>query len=146
MRRGSSKTLLTVPVPVQRRCRVIAFRGVAEIIQNADDTEATFVEFRIINGHLVAVHDGRPVTLSDVLSLATPWLSNKTDNVLATGRFGIGLMTLRALSEVLDVHSGPYHVRLGDPTHRNDHRRGGHTRDDPPRDHDLYDVPLLRFG
>lgn len=91
-------------------------QGVAEIIQNADDTEATFVEFRIIDGHLVAVHDGRPVTLSDVLSLATPWLSNKTDNVLATGRFGIGLMTLRALSEVLDVHSGPYHVRLGDPT------------------------------
>lgn len=91
-------------------------QGLAEIIQNADDTAASYVEFRVIDGHLVAAHDGRLVTLSDVLSLATPWLSNKTDNVLATGRFGIGLMTLRALSDVLDVHSGHYHVRLGDPT------------------------------
>jgi len=87
-------------------------QGLAEIIQNADDTDATFVEFQIIDGYLIAVHDGHLVTLSDVLSLATPWLSNKTENVLATGRFGIGLMTLRALAGVLDVHSGPYHMRL----------------------------------
>ncbi|HUZ54038.1 MAG TPA: hypothetical protein VMU94_16120 [Streptosporangiaceae bacterium] len=90
-------------------------QGLSEIIQNADDAGASFVEFQIADGRLIAVHDGRPVTLSDVLSLATPWLSNKTENVLATGRFGIGLMTLRALGDVLDVHSGPYHVRLGDP-------------------------------
>jgi hypothetical protein len=90
-------------------------QGVAEIIQNADDTNATFVELQIIDGRLVAVHNGNPVTLSDVLSLATPWLSNKTDDAMATGRFGIGLMTLRALADVLDVHSGPYHMRLGDP-------------------------------
>lgn len=49
------------------------------------------------------------------LALATPWLTTKTDDVLATGRFGIGLMTLRALSNVIDVHSGPYHVRIGEP-------------------------------
>jgi hypothetical protein len=91
-------------------------QGLAEIIQNADDTAASYVEFRVRDGNLVAVHDGRLVTLSDVLSLATPWLSNKTADVLATGRFGIGLMTLRALSDVLDVHSGPYHIRLGEPT------------------------------
>ena len=93
-------------------------QGVAEIIQNADDAGATFVEFQIRDGHLIAVHDGRSVTLSDVLSLATPWLSNKTSNVAATGRFGIGLMTLRVLSDILDVHSDPYHVRLGDPAIR----------------------------
>jgi hypothetical protein len=92
------------------------FQGLAEIIQNADDAAATFVEFQVVAGHLIAMHDGHRVTLSDVLSLATPWLSNKTDNILATGRFGIGLMTLRALSDILDVHSGPYHLRLGDPT------------------------------
>lgn len=91
-------------------------QGLAEIIQNADDEGASFVHFRVVSGHLVAVHDGRPVTLSDVLSLATPWLSNKIDDVFKTGRFGIGLMTLRGLSDLLDVHSGPYHVRIGDPT------------------------------
>lgn len=92
------------------------FQGLAEIIQNADDAGATFVEFSLFNGYLLAEHDGRPLTLSDVLSLATPWLSNKSDNPLATGRYGIGLMTLRALSDVLEVHSAPYRMRLGNPT------------------------------
>lgn len=91
-------------------------QGLAEIIQNADDTGALYVRFQVVGDNLIAVHDGVDVTLSDVLALATPWLSNKTDNDIATGRFGIGLMTLRALSDVLDVHSGKYHIRLGDPT------------------------------
>lgn len=88
----------------------------AEIIQNADDSGATHVEFRIIEGHLIAIHDGRQVSLSDALSLAAPWLTGKTDDVLAIGRFGIGLMTHRAISDVLDVHSGPYHMRLEAPS------------------------------
>jgi hypothetical protein len=91
-------------------------QGLAEIIQNADDAGASYIRFMVVNSALIAVHDGEDVTLSDVLALATPWLSNKTDNEIATGRFGIGLMTLRAFSDVLDVHSGPYHVRFGDPT------------------------------
>lgn len=91
-------------------------QGLAEIIQNADDAHASFVHLQIVDNRLIAVHDGDLVTLSDVLALTTPWLSNKTENDVATGRFGIGLMTLHALSDVLDVHSGPYHIRLGQPT------------------------------
>jgi hypothetical protein len=102
-------------------------QGLAEIIQNADDAGASYVRFQV-GDHFIAVHDGADVTLSDVLALATPWLSNKTENELATGRFGIGLMTLRSLSDVLDVHSGPYHIRLADPT------IGAITQEDSPRD------------
>jgi hypothetical protein len=91
-------------------------QGLAEIIQNADDAGATFVQFSIEQGSLVAQHDGRRVSLSDVLSLATPWLSNKSNDAAATGRYGIGLMTLRAISDVLEVHSSPYHLCLGEPT------------------------------
>lgn len=91
-------------------------QGLAEIIQNADDTGASFVRFQVADRHLLAFHDGAAVTLPDVLALSTPWLSTKGENARATGRFGIGLMTLRALSNVLDVHSGSYHVRLGQPT------------------------------
>ena len=91
-------------------------QGLAEIIQNADDAGARHVRFRVVNGSLVAFHDGRPVCFRDVLGLATPWLTMKAEDIYATGKFGIGLMTLRALSDVLDVHSGPYHLRVGDPT------------------------------
>ncbi|MFD7656800.1 sacsin N-terminal ATP-binding-like domain-containing protein, partial [Actinosynnema sp. NPDC059797] len=92
------------------------FQGLVEIIQNADDVGASQVEFRIADRRLVATHNGREATLSDVLALATPWLSSKADDASATGRFGIGLMTLRAISDVIEVHSGHYHVRLGEPT------------------------------
>lgn len=91
------------------------FQGLSEIIQNADDAHASFVEFRLIDHHLLAAHDGHPVSLSNVLGLATPWHSTKTADATATGRFGIGLMTLRALGDVLEMHSGPYHLHLGDP-------------------------------
>jgi hypothetical protein len=90
-------------------------QGLAEIIQNADDVGATIVTFQIANNHLVATHNGKPVSLANVLALGTPWHTTKTNDELATGRFGIGLMTLRSISSVIDVHSGPYHVRLGDP-------------------------------
>jgi len=92
------------------------FQGLAEIIQNADDLGATEVQFRLQSrsdgNELIATHNGRPVTLPDVMGLAIPWLSLKTDDSRATGRFGIGLMTLRALSDELYVHCGHMHFRL----------------------------------
>ena len=90
-------------------------QGLAEIIQNADDVEATEVRIVLRPSELLMSHNGKPVRLRHVLGLATPWLSTKGGETATFGRFGIGLMTLRSLSEVLDVHCHPYHVRLGDP-------------------------------
>ena len=41
-----------------------------------------------------------------------PWITTKSDDSTATGRHGIGLMTLRSLSSSLQVHCAPYHVQL----------------------------------
>jgi hypothetical protein len=91
-------------------------QGLAELLQNADDAGASAVQFQLFSDRLVASHDGHAVQLKDVLALATPWVSNKGHDPGSTGRFGIGLMTLRALSESLEVHSGPYHLALGEPS------------------------------
>jgi hypothetical protein len=91
-------------------------QGLAEIIQNADDAGATEVRFQLRPGDLLASHNGAPICLEDVLGFATPWLSTKTDNVSATGRFGVGLSTLQSLSPTLEVHCDHYHFRIGDPT------------------------------
>ncbi|HUF71089.1 MAG TPA: hypothetical protein VMM79_20730 [Longimicrobiales bacterium] len=91
-------------------------QGLAEIIQNADDAAALAVRFDYRSDALVIRHDGRPVDLRDVLALATPWLTTKRDEAVATGRWGIGLMTLQSLSPTLEVYSGPYAMRLGEPT------------------------------
>ena len=91
-------------------------QGLAEIVQNADDAGASRVRLLLTPTELLATHDGRPVRLHHVLGFATPWLSTKSTDASAIGRFGIGLMTLRALSATMEVHCAPYHVQIGAPT------------------------------
>ena len=91
-------------------------QGLVEIIQNADDVEATEVRFLLRPTELLACHNGTPVRLEHVMSLATPWLSTKADDAEAIGRFGVGLTTLQSLSTTLEVHCPPYHCRIGETT------------------------------
>lgn len=91
-----------------------ALQGLSEIVQNADDTGARKVRIVLTEGALLAAHDGRRVSLSDVFALATPWVTTKTGDASATGRFGIGLQTLQSLSPTLEVASGNYRMRLED--------------------------------
>ena len=91
-------------------------QGISEIIQNADDVDASQVRLVLGPTDLWVGHDGRPVQLRHVLGLATPWLTTKRSEAAPIGRFGIGLMTLRSISDTLEVHCHPYHVQLGEPT------------------------------
>lgn len=91
-------------------------QGLSEIVQNADDAGASHVMFRQTSTSLVASHDGRPLTLRDVHALAAPWLTTKTQDAAATGRFGIGLLTLHSLAPSFELHNRNYHLKLGDPT------------------------------
>ena len=90
-------------------------QGISEIVQNADDVDASEVRIMLETNNLWICHDGSPVRLRHVLGFATPWLSTKGSEAGSTGRFGIGLMTLRAVSNTLEVHCHPYHVQLGEP-------------------------------
>ena len=90
-------------------------QGLAEILQNADDTTASEVRLVLREYDLLVGHNGDPVRLRHVLGLATPWFSTKGDEAELLGRFGIGLSALRALSSMIDVHCYPYHLRLGAP-------------------------------
>ena len=91
-------------------------QGLAEILQNADDANASEVRLVLRENDLLMGHDGDPVRLRHVLGLATPWFSTKGGEAESFGRFGIGLSALRSLSRTIEVHSSPYHVWLGDPT------------------------------
>ena len=90
-------------------------QGLAEIVQNADDVGATEIVVQLRPGELLVSHNGNPVRLPHVLALATPWLTTKGEQAALMGRFGIGLTTLRSLSDTIEVHCDPYHVRFGDP-------------------------------
>ena len=90
-------------------------QGLSEIIQNADDADATTVRFRLDGEHLLVSHDGRPVVLKDVHFLASPWLTGKRGLGKKLGRFGIGMSTIHAVADGFELHCGPYHVWLGEP-------------------------------
>ena len=90
-------------------------QGLAEIVQNADDVDATQIRLLVRENDLLIGHNGSPVRLNHILGLATPWLTTKAGDAAQIGRFGIGLSTLRSLSKTMEIHCSPYHVRFGDP-------------------------------
>ncbi|MFS8934827.1 sacsin N-terminal ATP-binding-like domain-containing protein [Cupriavidus taiwanensis] len=87
-------------------------QGLSEMIQNADDAGARQVRVALLGDGLWLSHDGEPIQLEHVFGIAMPWITTKSDDAAATGRHGIGLMTLRSLSSSLQVHCAPYHVQL----------------------------------
>lgn len=89
-------------------------QGLSEMIQNADDAGASRVRVALLADGLWLSHDGEPIQLEHVFGIAMPWITTKADDAAATGRHGIGLMTLRSLSSVLRVHCAPYHVELNE--------------------------------
>ncbi|MFJ6884021.1 ATP-binding protein [Streptomyces californicus] len=86
----------------------------SEMVQNADDMGASQVRFIWRPEELLIAHDGKGVRLADILLLGLPWLSGKSSDAEATGRFGIGLATLRALATTWEVHCDPFHVKFAD--------------------------------
>lgn len=92
---------------------VATFQGIIEIIQNADDVRATQVWFALrpteAGKQLLLVHNGAPVTCLNVLGMALPYLTSKTNRTDQRGRFGIGMKTLLRIADSISVHSAPYH-------------------------------------
>ncbi|ATE65258.1 hypothetical protein COO09_24345 [Rhizorhabdus dicambivorans] len=92
---------------------VEAFQGIVEVLQNADDLNATNVRIALRGGNaerqLLIVHDGSPVSCHHVLAMTLPYLTTKSDDAEQKGRFGIGLKTLRRISTRVAIHSAPYH-------------------------------------
>ena len=92
------------------------FQGVIEVVQNADDAQASEVRLalrRVGGGRaLLFVHDGKATRFPDVVAMALAFVSTKREDAESKGRFGIGLKTLNALGGELTIHSGPYHARI----------------------------------
>lgn len=86
----------------------------SEFVQNANDARASQLRFLWRPDALLIAHDGVSVRMGDVLLLGMPWLGGKTADAQSTGRFGIGLSTLRALATTWEVHCHPFHVQFAD--------------------------------
>jgi hypothetical protein len=93
------------------------YQGLLESLQNADDLDAHELRVAVRDRgrrELLIVHDGNRMRLDHVGAMVLPWLTTKAADAEASGRFGIGQATLRALGGPIEVHSAPFHFRMED--------------------------------
>ncbi|MBF8962949.1 DUF3883 domain-containing protein [Pontibacter sp. FD36] len=86
-----------------------------ELLQNAEDENATEAHFDLTDNELVFKHNGNPFTFNDIKSV-----SNFGDNNLkklkanAIGRFGIGFKSVYAITSSPQIQSGDFHIEIKD--------------------------------
>ena len=95
-----------------------AFRGILEVLQNAEDEGATYLKIALRRHgnrrELLFVHDGQRVVARTVVAMTGAYLSLKVARSSAIGKFGIGLKTLQKLGPELEIHCAPYHWAVSD--------------------------------
>lgn len=86
-----------------------------EILQNADDAQASEVEFELTPSELSITHNGRKLfDFEDVDSITTVGSSTKADDVNAIGKFGAGFKSVFAITKTPTIHSRDFHFKITD--------------------------------
>lgn len=83
-----------------------------ELIQNAEDAEATELAFELFADRLELRHDGRPFTEADVRGVCGVGKSGKSGDLTAIGKFGIGFKSVYAYTRSPRIYSGDEHFRI----------------------------------
>jgi hypothetical protein len=85
---------------------------VFELLQNAEDKNASRVLFRLFEDRLEVVHDGETFDGRDVRGICGVGEGTKTEDLTKIGKFGIGFKAVYAYTSVPEVHSGDEHFRI----------------------------------
>ncbi len=87
-----------------------------ELLQNAEDMNASAVRFRLFNDKLIFIHNGdkRDFTLEDVEAITNISKGTKRDDPTAIGQFGVGFKAVYAYSSTPEVYSGEHCFKIVD--------------------------------
>ncbi len=83
-----------------------------EILQNADDYEATEIFFRLSSRELVIEHNGVPFREENVKAVTYFGKSTSRDVLVKTGRFGVGFKSVFAFTATPVIISGEERFRI----------------------------------
>lgn len=84
-----------------------------EILQNAEDAQASEVKFVLYPDRLEIFHDGkRAFNEEDVKSITKISDSTKREDVNTTGKFGLGFKSVYAVTDAPEIHSGGYDFKI----------------------------------
>lgn len=120
-----------------RRSQVLMYSDfthfIYEILQNADDYEATEIWFRLLRDRLIIEHNGIPFKPENVKAISYFGKSTSREDLVKTGHFGLGFKSVFAFTatpfvfsgdECFEIH-GLYRLRPASPP---DDLPAGHTR------------------
>jgi len=85
---------------------------VYELLQNADDYGATEVLFRLTKSELTIEHNGEPFKEENVKAITYFGKSTSADDLVKTGRFGVGFKSVFAFTATPIVLSGDEHFQI----------------------------------
>ena len=86
-----------------------------ELLQNAEDTDATEVSFTLDTKKIEFKHNGmRLFSFDDVDGITSIGVSTKLDDPTSIGKFGIGFKAVFAYTDTPEIHSGDYHFSIHD--------------------------------
>jgi hypothetical protein len=87
---------------------------VYEILQNADDYGASMVSFILDEAKLTIDHDGSPFTEENVRAISYFGKSTSREDLVKTGRFGLGFKSVFAFTASPSIHSGQEDFKIYD--------------------------------
>lgn len=87
---------------------------VYELLQNAEDAEATCIRFVQYRDRLEVYHDGKPFTFENLQGLCDIGRSDKADNLNQIGEFGVGFKSVFGICETVQLYSEPKHYKGAD--------------------------------
>ncbi|MCC6694359.1 MAG: hypothetical protein IT365_01900 [Candidatus Hydrogenedentes bacterium] len=85
---------------------------VYELLQNADDYGATEVQFKLTATDVTVEHNGTPFTPENVFAITSFGESTSRDDMLKTGRFGVGFKSVFAFTATPIIVSGDEHFMI----------------------------------
>ncbi len=83
-----------------------------ELLQNAEDAEATKIIFSLSGDMLKVKHNGRLFNDSDVRGVCSIGKGTKAKDLKKIGKFGIGFKSVYAYTDTPKIHSGDEHFRI----------------------------------
>lgn len=85
-----------------------------ELLQNAEDANATFIRFDLTEDSLLVKHNGRLFNDEDVDSITNILKSTKDEDIDKIGKFGVGFKAIFGYSKTPRIHSGEYDFKIID--------------------------------
>lgn len=87
---------------------------VYELLQNADDCEATEILFKLLGDAIVIEHNGKPFDQADVEGITYFGKGTRPEDFIKTGRFGIGFKSVFAFTATPIIISDAEHFKIYD--------------------------------